>query len=352
MPNQPNSDQPQEYKPALFWSSLAALIWIILLLYAGGFTTTIRAGMAFLDWPLSNGSINPDGWLENEDMMAEHSHRLLGMVMGLLSISLCVGAFVFRTSKLVKRMGVFLVIMVIVQGLLGGLRVRLDKLNLDIDHNLYAQTFAVAHATLAQVFLCLLVSFVVSNSRSWVQNNAGFDRAPSKNLSTFGIIACLTLVAQLIIGAIMRHNYAGLAITTFPYSDLNGAIIPPAFNFEVAIHFAHRVGAVIVSIAIIAFCIKIWKSELYRKAVGKSAVFLTAALIIQGYLGAQVIWTVRNPHVTTFHMLNGAFTLAICWMITYRSYKFRIQPNTIPATELAPENDSIEDFSQSSASKA
>lgn len=350
MPNQKNRDQSQQYTPILFWFSLAALIWIIFLLYAGGFTTTIRAGMAFLDWPLSNGSLNPEGWLDNEDMMAEHSHRLLGMVMGILSISLCASAYYFKTSKFVRKMGVALVVLVICQGLLGGLRVKLDQLNLDIDHNVYAQTFAVAHATLAQLFLCLLVSFVVTNSRSWLCKGAGFAEAPSKGLGNLGLVTCSVLVLQLIVGAIMRHSYAGLAITTFPFSDLNGSIIPPAFDFKVAIHFAHRVGAVIVSIAILTFCIRIWKNEGYRKAVGVSAIFLTIALFIQGYLGALVIWSVRNPHVTTFHMLNGAFTLAICWMITYRSLKYRIEPNAALKSEACSLRANAKDCSQSSPS--
>ena len=95
----------------------------------------------------------PEGWLENEDMMAEHSHRLLGAVMGLLSIGLCVTAHMTNGSQQLKKLGIALVILVVTQGLLGGLRVKLDALNLQIDHNLYAQSFAVVHATFAQIFL-------------------------------------------------------------------------------------------------------------------------------------------------------------------------------------------------------
>ena len=59
------------------------------LLYAGGFTTTIGAGMVFPDWPLSNGSLNPPGWTTDQAMMAEHGHRLLGATVGTLCIVLC-----------------------------------------------------------------------------------------------------------------------------------------------------------------------------------------------------------------------------------------------------------------------
>lgn len=298
--------------------------------------------MAFLDWPLSNGSINPEGWLQDKDMAAEHSHRLLGMVMGLLSIALCLLAHFRKAGSTVRRMGNWLVIIVIAQGLLGGLRVKLDALNLEIDHNLYAQTFAVAHATLAQIFLCLLVAFVISNSRSWIERNAGFDSTPSPDLTTFGYAACTTIVLQLIVGAIMRHAHAGLAIPTFPLTP-HDTLIPPVFNFAIGIHFAHRVGAVIVTIAIIAFCIRVWKDAAGRKAMGKSAAGLLVLLLIQVLLGALVIWKVRNEHVTTLHMLNGAFTLALCWSMTYRSLKPKSNANPTAATH----SDETEDDSSS-----
>ena len=51
---------------------LGALGWTVIVLQAGGFTTSINAGMAFLDWPLSNGSVNPKGWLTESDKFAEH----------------------------------------------------------------------------------------------------------------------------------------------------------------------------------------------------------------------------------------------------------------------------------------
>ena len=82
------SKRTAEYQPWLFAFCVFALCWITPLLFAGGFTTSIRAGMAFLDWPLSNGSLNPQDWTIQSDMLAEHSHRLLGMIIGFLSLGL------------------------------------------------------------------------------------------------------------------------------------------------------------------------------------------------------------------------------------------------------------------------
>jgi len=327
-----DSSAAEQYRPALFYFALGALVWITLLLYAGGFTTTIRAGMAFLDWPLSNGSINPEGWLEDKDMAAEHSHRLLGMIMGMICIGLCLSTHLMRTAKRLRKMGNWLVGLVILQGLLGGLRVRLDRLNLEIDHNLYAQFFAIAHATLAQLFLCLLAAFAISTSRSWIERRAGFSQRPSKTLINIGLCVCGVIVLQLVAGAVMRHAHAGLAIPTFPLTP-HGTLVPPVFDFGIAIHFAHRVGALLATIATLVYCIRIWKEKKERSALGISAAFLLGLLALQSALGILIIETVRNEHVTTLHMLNGAFTLALAWSMTYRSLRYRLDPPLSIASE-------------------
>jgi cytochrome c oxidase assembly protein subunit 15 len=60
------------YQPKLSFFAVTAAIWVFVLVTLGAFTTTIGAGMAFLDWPLSNGSVNPEGWLTDIAMFAEH----------------------------------------------------------------------------------------------------------------------------------------------------------------------------------------------------------------------------------------------------------------------------------------
>ena len=74
------------YRPALAWFAAAAAAWVYLVVSMGAFTTSIGAGMAFPDWPLSNGSINPEGWLRDIYMFSEHSHRLFGMVIDRKSV--------------------------------------------------------------------------------------------------------------------------------------------------------------------------------------------------------------------------------------------------------------------------
>src|SRR5258708_2331365 len=76
------------YKPALAIFAALGAAWVFVLVTLGAFTTSIGAGMAFSDWPLSNGSLNPIGWLDNLSMFAEHSHRLSAGLMSAITIVL------------------------------------------------------------------------------------------------------------------------------------------------------------------------------------------------------------------------------------------------------------------------
>src|SRR5476649_2642035 len=88
MATAPTSTRTRGHKPGLAAFSAIAATWVFVLVTLGAFTTTIGAGMAFQDWPLSNGSLNPDGWLSNIAMFAEHSHRLSAGLMTTLTVIL------------------------------------------------------------------------------------------------------------------------------------------------------------------------------------------------------------------------------------------------------------------------
>ncbi len=307
------------YKPFLFLFCVFALCWITALLYAGGFTTSIKAGMAFLDWPLSNGSINPEGWLTESDKMAEHSHRLLGMKIGLLSIGLFLWTFLRESREWVRTLARVLVLIVILQGVLGGARVRFDQLNIMSDNNLMAQSFAVMHACGAMVVLGILVALTLANTRRWIEGRAGLHTLLPVSVKRWGIAATATLFLQILVGAIMRHADAGLAIAQFPLASA-GSLLPAYWNFDVSIHFAHRVGAVVVTIILLVFLGKIWGSATARRALGYGAILLTLTLSLQIFLGALTIWTAKNPYAATAHHLVGAFLLASTWGLTFLAH--------------------------------
>jgi cytochrome c oxidase assembly protein subunit 15 len=308
------------YKPLLAWFCLGALVWTILLLFAGGVTTSIRAGMAFLDWPLSDGSINPEGWLTQADRRAEHSHRLLGATVGLLTLAIAAWVFLTEGRAWVRRVALAAVGLVVFQGVLGGARVLFDQLNTGADHNLVAQTFAVIHACLAQVFLCVLVVLAVALTRRWIERDGGLQGPPSPALRNAGILACATLFIQLVLGALMRHSDAGLAIPTFPLTP-EGGIVPVEWDFRVAVHFAHRAWAVAVLFALAVFAGRLRAARHLGRVLGAGAIAITGLLAAQVLLGALVIWTFRNPHAATMHMLTGAVLLATCWAVTFLAHR-------------------------------
>ncbi len=309
-----------DYQPWLFACCIFALAWITLLLFAGGFTTSIRAGMAFLDWPLSNGSLNPPNWTHQSDMRAEHSHRLLGMIVGCLSLSLLLLTWLREQRAWMRQLARLLVWVVILQGLLGGARVRFDALNTAADHNLVAQSFAVIHACGAMIVVGILVALTIGSSKRWIEGHGGLSSTVPAALKRWGILCTAALFAQILVGAVMRHADAGLAIAQFPMAQ-PGSLLPAYWDFDVSIHFAHRVGAVIVTLLLLTYLSRLWTNPNTRKAFMVGILVVFGLLLGQIYLGALTIWTVRNPYVATIHHLAGAFLLASTWGLTFLSHR-------------------------------
>ena len=306
-----------DYKLGLFLYCIVALVAITLLLFAGGFTTSIKAGMAFLDWPLSNGSINPEGWLSESDKFAEHSHRLLGMQIGLIAIGLAVWAFLRESRTWVRNMAWTLLCLIIIQGLIGGARVLFDQLNTLADSNILAQLFLVAHACGAMLILTLLVSITFACSRFWIEGLLQMPPSDVLNkLRKFALWAYAVTFLQIFIGAVMRHADAGLAIARFPLAN-DSSVFPNYWNFAISIHFAHRVGALVLTILLISFAWRLYTNRAYGKIFLYFPIIITSVLSFQIYLGALTIWTVKNPYSATIHHLVGALLLATVWGITF-----------------------------------
>lgn len=312
------------YKPDLFLFAFAALVVTGLLLYAGGFTTSIGAGMAFLDWPLSNGSINPDGWLEDTAMRAEHSHRLLGATVGLLTSGLAFFLWRRESRAWLRRLGWTAVGLVIFQGVLGGLRVLLDHHHIDLIDNSVGRVFAMVHATFAQLFLCALVAIAAGSSRSWIHAAGAGSPPAATGARRWAVAAVVLLFAQLIIAAVMRHSHAGLAIPWFPTSP-SGALLPAEWDFRVAIHFAHRAMALVLFIVLSTLALIVWRDPGSTPLLRRTAGWITGLLALQIMLGAAVVSSLRHPHVTTWHVLVGAATLALTALLALFLFRDRIE---------------------------
>jgi cytochrome c oxidase assembly protein subunit 15 len=305
------------YKPALALFAGAAAAWVFVLVTLGAFTTSIGAGMAFPDWPLSNGSLNPHGWLSNVAMFAEHSHRLSGTTMGLLTIGLAFWLGRKEARAWLRKLGWWALAIVVIQGVLGGTRVLLDPVHVPGFDMTLGQMLRIPHGVLAQVYVCLLIAIAVACSKSWI----GRALPVSAGLRRIALACCALLFVQLTIAAVMRHNAAGLAIPTFPYSTPAGGLLPAAWDFRVAIHFAHRVMAVVLAVSLAWLAIRIWTDRGCTLLMRCGASVLVNLVLLQILLGAQIIWTYRSPAMTTGHVLVGALTLATTFWLTWLAHR-------------------------------
>jgi cytochrome c oxidase assembly protein subunit 15 len=309
------------HKPGLALFAAASAAWVFILVTLGAFTTSINAGMAFPDWPLSNGSLNPHGWLSNLAMFAEHSHRLSAGLMMILTLTLAGWIWVRESRRWLRQAGAFALGLVLAQAVVGGLRVLLDPIRLGSLETSVGEIFAMAHACLAQAFACTLIAIALACSRRWLTKSVPVGPA----IRRLGVICCLLLFVQLGIAAVMRHSFAGLAIPTFPWSGAGHRLLPAVWSFKVAIHFAHRAMAALLAVALVAFAVSIWCGRGTDTAMHTVASALVGLLGLQIVLGAAIISTYRDPLVTTAHVLVGALTLSAAFSLAWIAHRDAIE---------------------------
>jgi len=193
---------------------------------------------------------------------------------------------------------------VIVQGALGGLTVLL----------LLPAPISIGHAGLAQLFFCSTIAIALFTSPSWRSPAVTLD---DRTLRTRAIVTTCLVYLQILLGATMRHGKAGLAIPDFPLAF--GSLIPPYWNAGIAMHFAHRIGAVAVLIAVLVTTARVWSAHRTDLRLRRQAVLLVSLVLVQGTLGAFVIWSGLQPVVNTAHVANGALVLGASLVLALRS---------------------------------
>ena len=269
------------------------------LIVAGGLVTSTESGLSVPDWPTTYGQnmfTFPVSKMVG-GIRYEHTHRLVASTVGLMTIVLAVWLARREKRRWVRRLGYVAVAAVVAQGVLGGLTVLY----------LLPTPVSVAHACLAQAFFCLTVTLAVVTSPRWRQAAPADLRAAFRASPLARIAGAATAVVflQLLVGAVMRHTKAGLAIPDFPLSL--GRLVPPLESFAVAIHFAHRVGAVAVA-ALVAWC-AVRAVRTRRSGLEKAAGWLAALVAVQIALGALTVLTRKSVAVTTAHVATGALLL-------------------------------------------
>ena len=192
------------YQPRLHWFAISTVVVLMTTLSAGALVTSKNAGMAFRDWPTSDGqSMLTYPWLQdfarNWDKFLEHGHRLAGLLIGCWVIALVglVGWFERRTW--VKLLAVGLLAGVVIQGILGGFRVWLDERGLAMIHGFFA---ACVTATLATLITVL--------SRPWIEAPQTITTARIGAARPLAVIVLALLTVQYLLGGAIRHHGSGL----------------------------------------------------------------------------------------------------------------------------------------------
>jgi len=303
--------------------SIILVVSILVLIFAGALVKSHEVGLSVPDWPTTYGYQMFQ--FPFSDMVGgifyEHGHRMIATMVGFMTLILSIIVYLSDNELWLKKLTFFALGLVIIQGLFGGLTVLL-----------YLPAYiSIIHAILAQTFFVLIIyiSFSLSKKDALKLDNL----SNVSDLKTPAYFVAISIYIQLILGAIMRHTESGLAIPDFPLSG--GYIIPP-FNqsmietiqsmhfdagiqfvelYQIIIHYFHRLGAFIVTLSIGYFSYRVAQLKLSFSIVHKLTLSIILFLLIQIFLGAMTIWTVKNPLITSFHVLNGAIILGISALI-------------------------------------
>lgn len=274
----------------------------LFLIFAGAMVTSTGSGLSVPDWPTTYGwnmfTFPLSKWVGG--IFYEHGHRLIASTVGFLTIIQAVWLQRREPKTFVRTLGWLSLAAVCVQGALGGLTVLL----------LLPKAVSISHAALAEIFLCLNVSIAFFTSR-WYHELRGLEKGDAPVGMAWSLTAIVYL--QILAGAVLRHLGAGLAIPDFPLSF--GRVIPEFASKEIVAAFVHRAGGFVVAAMVIAMAIRLLRYE-REHPLRALAHLLLAVVAAQVVLGGYVIWSGRQPHITSLHVVTGAATLALSIVLT------------------------------------
>ena len=301
--------------------------YVLFVIFAGALVTSHDAGLSVPDWPTTYGEnmflFPVYKWVGG--IFYEHGHRLVAFGIGTLTLILAPWTWFVEDRRWVRNLTFAALGIVICQGLLGGLTVIL-KLPVLVSS---------AHAVLAQTFLGIVLILAYAHSTEYRATRNETVTTDSKLLGG-AVLSLILIYLQLIIGAVMRHSQAGLAVLDFP--TMGGSFIPSisestirhinearqvigfgeVTSHQVFLHLLHRGGAIAVSVVVIAFVWKACTLPGVSPRVKSLAQIFGGALFLQFALGVVTILSVRNPFIASFHVLTGALFLALAVLLTLR----------------------------------
>lgn len=392
------------HHPWLHRFAVLTALFTMALLGVGGLVTSHGVGMAVPDWPNTYGYnmflFPVSQWVGG--IFYEHTHRLVASFVGLLTAILAVWLWVVETKGATRKIGASLILgvlalmgglmgvrehtvflglatvaaggmvfggyrslrdgqalrwlgilalaTVILQGVLGGMRVVL-----------YKDELGIFHATLAQLFFALICAIALLTSSWWGSNvplpasqatgRSGAAAFVSRNLRWLLLVTTAIILIQLVLGATMRHQHAGLAIPDFPlaYGKLWPAMdaesvmrynqqrqeitaAHPITAFQIGLQMTHRLVAGVILVGV-GWCAQRLRRELGGKhPLTRVGWFWLATILVQATLGAFTLWTNKAADVATAHVLVGALSLVTGVLACIIAFRQSAPLRAAPAT--------------------
>lgn len=303
---------------------------ILILIFIGGQVKSTESGLSVPDWPNTYGHFMFSfPW---EKMVGgifwEHLHRQVASIIGLLTFVLTIWVYRVDRRKWVKHLALAASVAVLVQGILGGLTV----------WYLLPAWLSSSHGTLAQLYLCMVVTIALVTSPRWPELPSRGSDPASRSLRSVILATSLVIFVQLLIGAVMRHTESGLAVPDYP--TMFGQWLPPmneeqlaAANLELRrnnllpvdgwqmfSHLLHRFWAMVVCAMAIYTAVRVFRDHRDNRSLVKPVYLLLALLTVQVTLGILTIFTEKQFTITSLHVVTGAATLATSVVLTIRAY--------------------------------
>jgi cytochrome c oxidase assembly protein subunit 15 len=301
---------------------------VLFLICIGGLVTSNEAGMSVPDWPNTYGYnmffFPWQDWVGG--IFYEHSHRLVAAGVSTLATILAIW-LCFQERIWLRWVGVVVPVFFLLEATLGGLRVVLSKDQLGIFHGCLAQLLFVA--------LSLIALFT---SRWWIGARPGI---VPRQWTGRVLAICALIFCQLMLGATMRHQHAGLSINDFPlaYGQVwprtdgasleryNGERLSRNENATTALainlQMAHRFGAVVIALAILAAAAAVWLTPGTGPMLRGWSAAWVGLVLLQIALGAFTIWTNKAADIATTHVAIGALTLVLGALLTGMSWRLQ-----------------------------
>jgi heme A synthase len=285
--------------PYRFAVVTANVTFIMLLL--GGIVHGTGSSLACPDWPLCHGSAFPEmtGGVE-----FEHSHRMLGIGIGLLTIALLVLSILNRKrDRWLPLLGVVALAAVSIQGVLGGITVIYQLPTL----------VSWAHLSLSMAYFSFLI-YIAVRSRP-AAPGAAAAVIPSRLRLWLGI-ATVAVYLQVSLGGLVRHTGAGIACLDVPFCG--GELWQSSWHATAKLQMIHRYAGAAVGLLVITVAVKTWLA--LRGAAGSRRLRLLALaapvlVLIQISLGLLSVLSLLGLVQVTAHLGVGALLLANMWLL-------------------------------------